>query len=130
MIEPGNYLAGTSLFQGEIINATGNEMWSKMNPEVRSAYGEDFFNGRIELMRKYRLILVVSKKLLENNFILFSRDFGLKNLDPVIEAYTNALLDVYTQVRYQPTELKFRMRFFIYTHLPEIFFDKIYGYGT
>ena len=35
MIEPGNFLAGTSLFNDKIINASANEMWNNMTDEVR-----------------------------------------------------------------------------------------------
>jgi hypothetical protein len=35
MIEPGNFLAGTSLFNDKIINASANEMWNNMSEEVR-----------------------------------------------------------------------------------------------
>ena len=54
MIEPGNYLSGTNLFQGEVIDSTAEKMWETMTNEVKSAYGRDFFNSRVELMRTYR----------------------------------------------------------------------------
>ena len=44
----------------------------------------------------------------------------------VIESYTNALLDVFPQVRYQPMGLFWKVRTFVYTHLPESIFDWIY----
>ena len=44
MIEPGNFLAGTSLFNDKIINASANEMWKFMSEEVRTGEG-----GEIEL---------------------------------------------------------------------------------
>ena len=36
MIEPGNFLAGTSLFNDKIIEASANDMWNYMSDEVRS----------------------------------------------------------------------------------------------
>ncbi len=108
MIEPGNYLAGTSLFEGKIIDATAEAMWNKMSPEVKGAYGREFFDSRSQLMRSYS-------------------ESGIRNLTPVLESYTNGLLDVFPQVRYQPATWQFKMRFFIATHFPEIFFDLIYG---
>ena len=37
MIEPGNFLAGTSLFNDKIINASANEMWKFMSDEVKDS---------------------------------------------------------------------------------------------
>ena len=41
MIEPGNFLAGTSLFNDKIINASANEMWKFMSEEVRTVEGRE-----------------------------------------------------------------------------------------
>ena len=55
---------------------------------------------------------------------------GLADISPVINSYTDALLDVFPQKRYQPMDLYFKVRLFIATHLPEIFYDIIYvGYN-
>jgi hypothetical protein len=37
MIEPGNFLAGTSLFNDKIIEASANDMWNFMSEEVSLA---------------------------------------------------------------------------------------------
>jgi hypothetical protein len=37
MIEPGNFLAGTSLFNDKIIEASANDMWNFMSEEVSVA---------------------------------------------------------------------------------------------
>lgn len=104
MLEPGNFLAGTKLFDNEIINQTGEGLWENMSTEVRNAYGDNFFKSRIELMKTYNYS-------------------GLKDLSPVLDGYTNGLLDVFPQVRYQPANFQFKMRFFVYNHLPEIVYD-------
>ncbi len=108
MIEPGNYIAGTSLYEGDKIDADAKEMWDKMTDEVKDAYGEDLFKARKDLMRTYA-------------------NFGYRDLTPVTRSLTASLLDVFPQVRYQPADLQFRLRYFIATHLPEIFHDLIYG---
>ena len=53
IVEAGNYLAGTSLFNDKIIEDSAAEMWNNMSDEVRSAYGEEYFKGRKEIMRTY-----------------------------------------------------------------------------
>ena len=53
MLEPGNFLAGTKLFDNEIINRTADDMWQNMASDVKNGYGEDFFNSRKELMKSY-----------------------------------------------------------------------------
>merc|ERR1712223_1087974 len=107
MLEPGNFLAGTKLFDNEIINRTADDMWQNMASEVKNGYGEDFFNSRKELMKSY------------NNS-------GMRDLSPVLEGYSNGLLDVFPQVRYQPANLQFKMRFFAHNHLPESLFEWYY----
>ena len=107
MVEPGNYLAGTKLFDNEIIDQAGAQMWKNMPDEVKNAYGEGFFRSRVDLMKSY------------NNS-------GDRDLSPVIESYTNGLLDVFPQVRYQPANWQFKKRFFIYNHLPEFVYEWMY----
>ena len=107
MIEPGNFLAATKLFNQSIIGKQADAMWDKMPEEVKNAYGESYFRNKVSNMDKYFHI-------------------GFKTVTPVIESYTNALLDVFPQVRYQPMGLFWKVRTFVYTHLPESIFDWIY----
>ena len=107
MIEPGNFLAATKLFNQSIIGKQADAMWDKMPEEVKNAYGESYFRNKVGSMDKYFHI-------------------GFKTVTPVIESYTNALLDVFPQVRYQPMGLFWKVRTFVYTHLPESIFDWIY----
>ena len=56
---------------------------------------------------------------------------GVTDIGPVIDSYTDALLDAYPQARYQPMDLYFKVRSFVGTHLPEIVYELIYvGYNT
>ena len=107
MIEPGNFLAGTKLFNHKIIDAQAKKMWQDMPDEVKNAYGEVYFNQKVALMDTYL-------------------GSGSKTLKPVIESYTNALLDVFPQVRYQPMSAFWKFRTFIFTHLPESIFEYRY----
>ena len=107
LIEPGNYLAGTALFNQKIVNDQAEAMWSEMSDEVKSAYGQDYFKMRTDMMAVYQ----------KNS---------IKDLTPVLEAYTNALLDVWPAVRYQPMTAFWKIRAFVSTHLPESIFEWYY----
>lgn len=107
MIEPGNYLAATRLFDKSIIGKQADFMWQQMSDEVKSAYGEVEFRKKIALMDTYFQV-------------------GCKTVQPVVESYTNALLDVFPQVRYVPMDLGWRTRAFVYTHCPEGVFEWLY----
>jgi hypothetical protein len=107
MIEPGNFLAGTKLFDAKIIDQTAEGMWNKMSDEVKNAYGEELFKSRADLMKSYTI-------------------GGVQDLSPVLDGFTNGLLDVFPQVRYQPMTWQFKLRTFVATHLPEVFFDWMY----
>ena len=94
-----------------------------MDKEVQDVYTKTYFDQKVEVMRSYM-----------NN--------GITDISPVIDSYTDALLDVYPQVsspkdfqynfhlhvqaRYQPMDLYFKTRCFIATHLPEIVYEKLY----
>lgn len=107
LIEPGNYLAGTALFNQQIVNKQAEDMWNQMSDEVKAAYGQDYFNMRRDMMAVYQ----------KNS---------ISDLTPVLESYTNALLDVWPQVRYQPMTVFWKVRAFVHSHLPEFFFEWYY----
>ena len=66
MIEPGNFLAGTNMFNDKIINRAAESMWNNMTEEVKDAYGKDYFQDRVNIMKGYM-------------------DTGIKDLSPVIQ---------------------------------------------
>lgn len=107
LVEPGNFIAGTNIFTEKTIKDAASKMWADMTEEVRADYGEKHFNARVDLMRQYAI-------------------GGLTDLSPVVNAYTEGLLQRFPQVRYNPMDLYFRTRLFIATHLPEYFYDNIY----
>ena len=82
-------------------------MWSNMSDEVKAAYGEDYFNERVKIMKGYM-------------------STGESDQTPVLDAITNGLVDVFPQKRYQAMDMYWVVRTFIATHLPEIFYDTIY----
>lgn len=107
IIEPGNFIAGTSVFTEASIRETATKMWNSMEPEVRADYGKERFEARVNLMKSYA-------------------SSGDTDLTPVINAFTEGLVQRWPQVRYTPMNLYFRTRLFIATHLPECVYEKIY----
>ena len=107
IIEPGNFIAGTKILTDKKIESDSNEMWSNMSDEVKAAYGEDYFNERVKIMKGYM-------------------STGESDQSPVLDAITNGLIDVFPQKRYQAMDMYWVVRTFIATHLPEIFYDTIY----
>ena len=108
MLEPMNYIPATQIFSDELVKTQSEAMWNVMGEEVKQAYGgESGYKRSVETMLKY------SKT-------------GRKEVFSVVETYTNALFDVFPQVRYQPMDLRSKIRNFINAHLPEVVYDRIY----
>lgn len=107
ILEPGNFIAGTNIFNENFVKAQAELMWNNMDQEIKDAYGKDYFNQKVEIMRSYM-----------NN--------GIPDIMPVINTYTDALLDAFPQARYQPMDNYFKVRCFIATHMPEAVYDYLY----
>ncbi|XP_023329800.1 D-beta-hydroxybutyrate dehydrogenase, mitochondrial [Eurytemora carolleeae] len=107
LLEPGNFIAGTNIFNEKFVKSQAEEMWANMNPEVKIAYGREHFDKKVDVMNSYMLN-------------------GCTDISPVIDSYTDALLDVFPQVRYQPMDLYFKTRCFIATHFPERIYQILY----
>merc|ERR1712198_370600 len=107
LLEPGNFIAGTNIFNEKFVISQAEQMWQEMGEEVKQAYGREHFDKKVSVMRSYM-----------NN--------GCTDIMPVINSYTDALLDVFPQARYQPMDLYFKTRTFIATHFPEKIYEMIY----
>ena len=125
ILEPGNFIAGTNIFNEKFVKAQADLMWQGMDEEVKTTYTKAYFDKKVEVMRSYM-----------NN--------GISDISPVINSYTDALLDMFPQVnkktpgfifnaiknlfkaRYQPMDLYFKLRCFVATHFPEFVYEKMY----
>ena len=72
-------IIGTNIFNEKFVKSQAELMWSKMEREVQDVYTKKYFDEKVEVMRSYM-----------NN--------GITDISPVIDSYTDALLDVYPQV--------------------------------
>uniref|UniRef100_H2ZLU1 Uncharacterized protein n=1 Tax=Ciona savignyi TaxID=51511 RepID=H2ZLU1_CIOSA len=109
IIEPGNYIAGTSIFTEDGVKKLGDSMWSKMPDNVKEDYGKELFDYRVKEMQTY-----CSK--------------GMSDLSPVLNAYEDALLSRVPLVRYQAMEAYWTIRSFVFTHFPSWMADYWYIY--
>jgi len=107
ILEPGNFIAGTNIFNQQFVTSQADYMWGNMTDEVKNCYGKEYFDSKVATMAGYM-------------------KGGIADISPVINSYTDALLDVYPQARYQPMNLKFKIQCFVATHLPEAVYEWCY----
>jgi len=107
ILEPGNFIAGTNIFNEQFVKSQAEMMWNGMDSDIKTAYGKSYFDEKVKIMTSYMIN-------------------GIADITPVIEAYTDALLDAFPQARYQPMDMYFKIRCFVATHLPEIVYEYFY----
>jgi len=107
ILEPGNFIAGTNIFNEKFVLSQAEMMWEGMDEEVKKTYSKQYFDKKVEIMRGYM-------------------NGGVTDISPVIDSYTDALLDMFPQARYQPMDLYFKVRCFIATHFPEEVYERLY----
>ncbi len=79
VVEPGNHVSSAS---ENALQREADAMWAAAGKEVRDAYGEAYYRRRVAAM----------KALMAD---------GCHDVTMVMEAFENALLDVFPQRRYQ-----------------------------
>ena len=48
LLEPGNFIAGTNIFNEKFVKSQAEEMWGNMTPEVKIAYGREHFDKKVK----------------------------------------------------------------------------------
>ncbi|XP_029795460.1 D-beta-hydroxybutyrate dehydrogenase, mitochondrial isoform X1 [Suricata suricatta] len=107
VVEPGNFIAATSLYSPERIQAIANKMWDELPEVVRKDYGRKYFDEKIAKMETYC-------------------NSGSTDTSPVINAVTHALTSANPYTRYHPMDYYWWLRMQIMTHLPGAVSDRIY----
>ncbi|XP_002736105.1 D-beta-hydroxybutyrate dehydrogenase, mitochondrial-like [Saccoglossus kowalevskii] len=107
IVEPGNFIAATGIFNDDIIDGYAKELWEGMSEEVRKDYGKRYFDDSIATMRTYS-------------------SSGVPTMKPVIDAYVDALVSKRPKIRYYAMPLYWQVRRLVFTHLPECIADAIY----
>ncbi|XP_042309889.1 D-beta-hydroxybutyrate dehydrogenase, mitochondrial-like [Sceloporus undulatus] len=109
IVEPGNFIAGTSLYSPEGIKATAAKMWDELPETVRQDYGRKYFDEQVAKMETYC-------------------KSGSTDLSPVIESITHALTSSSPYTRYHPMDYYWWLRMQVMTHLPGAISDRLYIY--
>lgn len=99
VVEPGNFIAATSLYSPEHIQAITNCMWDELPEVVRRDYGRKYFDEKITKMGTYC-------------------NSGSTDTSPVINAVTHALTATTPYTRYHPMDYYWWLQMQIMTHLP------------
>ncbi|CAG0915918.1 unnamed protein product [Notodromas monacha] len=86
VIEPGNFVAATGIFTESGITDAAKALWDSAPSEIRTAYGEGYYNFRVNAMKSYTTGTSIQDKL------------------EVVEAYMKALTDYKPSPRYQPMD--------------------------
>lgn len=108
VVEPGNFIAATSLYGGtERIQAIANKMWEELPEVVRQDYGRKYFDEKVARMESYCTS-------------------GSTDTSPVIKAVTHALTATTPYTRYHPMDYYWWLRMQIMTHFPGAISDRIY----
>ncbi|XP_011721359.2 D-beta-hydroxybutyrate dehydrogenase, mitochondrial [Macaca nemestrina] len=107
VVEPGNFIAATSLYSPESIQAIAKKMWDELPEVVRKDYGKKYFDEKIAKMETYC-------------------SSGSTDTSPVIDAVTHALTATTPYTRYHPMDYYWWLRMQIITHLPGAISDMIY----
>ncbi|XP_005989441.2 D-beta-hydroxybutyrate dehydrogenase, mitochondrial [Latimeria chalumnae] len=109
IVEPGNFIAATSLYSPERIKVIAEKMWSDLPEVVRNDYGKKYFDEQIAKMHSYC-------------------NSGATDTSPVIDDVTHALTAPSPYTRYHPMDYYWWLRMQIITHMPAAISDRIYIY--
>ena len=105
----------------------------ELNTKVQETYGEKYLQVSPAtncLLERYIHVCSLSslhsyhqKRISATKRHMVDHD---QRLSVVLEAFSNALLDVFPQRRYHAMNLYFKVKVFFAEHLPGIIFDSIY----
>ncbi|XP_057593864.1 D-beta-hydroxybutyrate dehydrogenase, mitochondrial [Hippopotamus amphibius kiboko] len=107
VVEPGNFIAATSLYGAERIRAIARKMWDELPEVVRRDYGRKYFDERVASMEAYC-------------------SSGSTDVSPVVRAVAHALTSAVPYTRYHPMDYSCWLRMQLMTHLPAAISDRIY----
>lgn len=109
IVEPGNFIAGTSLYSPERIQSIADKMWDELPEIVRRDYGRKYFDEQIAKMESYC-------------------NSGSSDTSPVVESIGHALTSTTPYTRYHPMDYYWWLRMQVMTHMPAAISDRLYIY--
>lgn len=107
IIEPGNFIAATSILTRDSVASMANKLWNEAPSNVKEDYGKAHFERHMALMRSYC-------------------SCGHKDVAPVMDDITDAIMSRRPYTRYNPMEPHWWIRMQLVTHLPGAISDLLY----
>ncbi|XP_019943001.2 D-beta-hydroxybutyrate dehydrogenase, mitochondrial [Paralichthys olivaceus] len=107
IIEPGNFIVATGILTRDIVASTADKLWSEAPSSVKDDYGKAHFEKHMAQMRSYC-------------------SSGLKDVAPVLDDITDAIMSKHPYARYTPSEPHWWIRVQLMTHLPTAVSDLLY----
>lgn len=107
VVEPGNFVAATAIYEGDAIKRQSDRMWQDMSKSVQDDYGREYFDAQIATMTRYATT-------------------GNTDTTPVVQTMVDAVMHTFPQTRYQVMSYQEKIKCFVSTHLPSIIYDAIY----
>ncbi|OCT78566.1 hypothetical protein XELAEV_18029655mg [Xenopus laevis] len=106
VVEPGNFIAATSLYSPEKMKAIGDKMWEELPDVIKNDYGRKYFIEKIARMHTYC-------------------NSGSTDTSEVIDTITYALTACTPYTQFHPMDYCWWLRKHIMTHIPGAISDKI-----
>ncbi|GCC28015.1 hypothetical protein chiPu_0006441 [Chiloscyllium punctatum] len=107
IVEPGNFIAATSIYSPERVKMITEKMWKDLPDIVRKDYGKEYFDEQVAKMQSYLV-------------------GGSTDTSEVINDVTHALTSASPYTRYNPMDYYWWLRLQIMTHFPAAISDRIY----
>lgn len=107
VVEPGNFIVATGILTRDTVASTANKLWNEAPSHVKEDYGKAHFEQHMALMRSYC-------------------NSGQKDVAPVLEDITDAIMSKRPYTRYSPMEPHWWIRVQLMTHLPAAVSDFLY----
>ncbi|KAI4788554.1 hypothetical protein KUCAC02_035777, partial [Chaenocephalus aceratus] len=107
IVEPGNFMSATSIMTRESMANTANKLWSEAPAHLQEDYGK----ARFDMLMAY---------------VRSNSNSGQKDISPVLEDITDAIMSKRPYTRYHPMEPHWWIRVQLMTHLPAAMSDFLY----
>ncbi|XP_037311150.2 D-beta-hydroxybutyrate dehydrogenase, mitochondrial [Pungitius pungitius] len=107
IIEPGNFLAATSIMTRDSVATMATKLWCEAPPQVQEDYGKARFESHMAGLRSHC-------------------NGGQKDAAPVLDDITDAVMSKRPYTRYHPMEPHSWIRVQLVTHLPGAMSDFLY----
>ncbi|XP_073813176.1 D-beta-hydroxybutyrate dehydrogenase, mitochondrial [Musca autumnalis] len=107
VVAAGEFTQGNSWLKEDDLREQAKKMWGLMSPEVKRAYGEDYYEAAMTCIEKY------------------SREAA--DIQPTVRVLIDATTRSFPMARYTPVTPKEKLQIFLAEHLPPSLYEAFYG---